>query len=316
MRRPAALLAVGLLAACQNGGAGPPPADPPVLPVPTARGPIIQDFSRAESAAAALEYRRLERRLRAEGRLRRDGGAAVAYSAADLADTFQEIAFRSEFRIGDGGYFTGAGVVGDGLLRWRDPVRVQLHFGRSVALDDRRRDRAMLERYAARLARATRHPVSVVPEGGNLHVFVAGLDEQAALGARFRRLLPPDGYARAASIAALGPSAYCAIVTWPAPGDPFTAEVAVAFVRSELPDLSRLACYHEEIAQGLGLGRDSRTARPSVFNEDDEFATLTRHDEQLLRILYDPRLSPGMTAREAAPIVRRIAAELAPPGAS
>ncbi len=55
---------------------------------------------------------------------------------------------------------------------------------------------------------------------------------------------------------------------------------------------------------------DSPTARPSIFNDDEEFALLTRHDELLLRILYDRRLQPGMTKAQAVPIVRQIAAEL------
>jgi hypothetical protein len=64
------------------------------------------------------------------------------------------------------------------------------------------------------------------------------------------------------------------------------------------------------MAQGMGLSNDSPEARPSVFNDDEEFALLTPHDEALLRILYDPRLRPGMTAEEAMPIVRAIAEEI------
>jgi hypothetical protein len=81
-------------------------------------------------------------------------------------------------------------------------------------------------------------------------------------------------------------------------------------IRAEHPDLLRLSCLHEEVAQGLGLANDSPTARPSIFNDDEEFALLTRHDELLLRILYDARLRPGMQSREAAPIARAIAEEL------
>ena len=58
------------------------------------------------------------------------------------------------------------------------------------------------------------------------------------------------------------------------------------------------------------LANDSRNARPSIFNDDDEFSLLTNHDELLLKMLYDPRLEPGMTAREAEPITRIIAREL------
>ena len=64
------------------------------------------------------------------------------------------------------------------------------------------------------------------------------------------------------------------------------------------------------MAQGLGLANDSPQARPSIFNDDDEFALLTTHDEMLLKILYNPALSPGMSAEAARPVVRRLAAQV------
>ena len=76
------------------------------------------------------------------------------------------------------------------------------------------------------------------------------------------------------------------------------------------PDLLRLSCIHEEIAQGLGLSNDSPAARPSVFNDDEEFGLLTTHDEFLLRILYDPRMRPGMNEIEAREQAELIASEL------
>ncbi len=84
----------------------------------------------------------------------------------------------------------------------------------------------------------------------------------------------------------------------------------MAVIRAENPGLLRLSCIHEELAQGLGLANDSPTARPSIFNDDEEFALLTTHDELLLRILYDRRLSPGMEAETARPVVNTIAREL------
>ena len=72
----------------------------------------------------------------------------------------------------------------------------------------------------------------------------------------------------------------------------------------------RLSCIHEEIAQGLGLANDSPTARPSIFNDDEEFALLTTQDELMLKILYNPALRPGMTESEARPIVESLAARL------
>ena len=57
----------------------------------------------------------------------------------------------------------------------------------------------------------------------------------------------------------------------------------------------------------MGLPNDSPDARPSLFNDSLEFALLTEHDEILLRMLYDPRLQPGMTVAEARPILPAVA---------
>lgn len=84
------------------------------------------------------------------------------------------------------------------------------------------------------------------------------------------------------------------------------------FIRAELPSAMRHSCIEEEIAQAMGLIRDDDDVRPSLFNEDEEFAFLTEHDEYLLRILYDPRIRPGAGRDEAIPIARRIAEELLP----
>jgi hypothetical protein len=72
----------------------------------------------------------------------------------------------------------------------------------------------------------------------------------------------------------------------------------------------RLSCLHEEIAQGLGLPNDSPRARPSIFNDDEEFALLTGMDEDMLRLLYNPALKPGMTEEEVRPILRELTAQL------
>jgi hypothetical protein len=67
---------------------------------------------------------------------------------------------------------------------------------------------------------------------------------------------------------------------------------------------------HEEIAQALGLANDSPRARPSIFNDDEEFALLTGQDELMLRMLYSPELQAGMTEAEARPIIQTLARRL------
>ena len=85
---------------------------------------------------------------------------------------------------------------------------------------------------------------------------------------------------------------------------------AMVIIRSELPEIMRRACFHEEIAQSLGLTNDSHFARPSIFNDDDEFATLTKFDGILLQILYDRRLNSGVSEKEASELIKQIAYEI------
>jgi acetyl-CoA acetyltransferase family protein len=88
------------------------------------------------------------------------------------------------------------------------------------------------------------------------------------------------------------------------------ARIAAMANAAEHPDLMRLSCLHEEITQGLGLANDSPAARPSIFNDDEEFALLTPMDELMLKMLYNPLLTPGMTEAEARPIVDSLATAL------
>ena len=83
-------------------------------------------------------------------------------------------------------------------------------------------------------------------------------------------------------------------------------------IPNEVKGLPRRSCIEEEFTHAFGPSADFDQARPSIFNDDREFALLTAHDLMLLRILYDPRLKAGMTEQEALPILRRIVAEVVP----
>ena len=109
-------------------------------------------------------------------------------------------------------------------------------------------------------------------------------------------------------------STYCLAFATDPEGDG-TYSHAIAVIRAEHPDLLRTSCIQEELAQGLGLSNDYALARPSIFNDDEEFGLLTRHDELLLQMLYDRRLRARHGEAEARPIVEQIAAELMGQGA-
>ena len=300
-------LAAGLACALLSGCAVLPLA-PPAPPGEAAKAPVATGPS-AEAQSFARYYVGVESRLVADGLLRTDGDALdTGLSAAQLAANFERIALFDEYTL-SGGRFV-AQETPSRLRRWAQPVRLQAHFGPLVDTAQREQDLAQLSAYARRLARVTRHPVRTVSTGGNFHVLYVGRDAQRDIGDLVREIVPGIGATTVAEIERLPRFTFCSVYAFSQAGGGSTYVAAIAIIRDEHPDLLRRSCLHEEVAQGLGLPNDSPTVRPSIFNDDEEFALLTRHDELLLRILYDPRLSPGMEVEEARPIVRRIAEEL------
>ena len=188
-------------------------------------------------------------------------------------------------------------------------VRVALRFGASVPAERRATDTARVASYLARLAGITGHPIALNDAAPNFHVWIVSEDERRALGPVIGRVMPSLGPAEIGGITNMPPSTYCVVYALASEGAS-TYTRAFAVVRAEHPDLLRLSCLHEEIAQGLGLANDSPRARPSIFNDDEEFALLTPQDEAMLRMLYDPALRPGMTEAEARPVVQSLAARL------
>ena len=260
------------------------------------------------SLAQRGHYAQVERELLKQNRLRRDRVPQDApIDAETLTRNFMTVALRDEY--GADGSHAGPDGLPAPLRRWRDPVRLQLEFGASANQPLRGIVLGEVTAYAARLAEITRHPVSVTSRGGNFAVLVLTDDERRDIAPRLAELGPGIPAADVDTIQHLSQENTCIVFAYSQGSNPTYAH-AVALIRAELPSLLRSSCIHEEIAQGLGLANDSLTVRPSIFNDDEEFALLTRHDELLLQILYDPRLRPGMTEAEARPIVRRIAAEL------
>ncbi|WP_111557774.1 DUF2927 domain-containing protein [Paracoccus sediminilitoris] len=325
----AVLAAALLLAACSDGQT--PPA-PPTSDRPDPR-PVTQEDAaptqaelrkaRAErnraanavptSASAASQtqrdyYAAMQRRLIAQGKLRRDRVPQDApITAETLTRDFMAIALRDEYsRSGDALVSQSRSAP---LRRWVQPVRLQLEFGPSTPVAERAAWRSEVTGFGNRLSDATGHPIALTGSGGNFAVLILSDDERRAIGPRLSELVPGIPSQDAAMLANLPPAISCTVFAY-SQGSASEYAHAVAVIRAELPDLLRTSCIHEEIAQGMGLANDSPTARPSIFNDDEEFALLTRHDELLLQILYDPRLRPGMTDAQAAPIVRQIASEL------
>lgn len=305
MRRSAApLLALAWLAACTPMESdGPRVSDlPAVTPRPAPAGPV----DTPDSAKVRRYYAQLQNEMLARGLMRTDGGGPdTPYDARILARNFIRIALYDEYTPGQTGYI--ARNEEDRLRRWDRPVAMSLQFGPTIPAAEQAADRARVAAFDARLARLTGLPIRLgAPETANFRVFVLNEDERRAFGPELRRIVPGISDMAVRTVTDLPLSTYCFVMSVSAPGQ-YTFGQAIAVIRGELPDLMREGCYHEELAQGLGPSNDSPAARPSIFNDDQEFLYLTMQDEHILRMLYDPRLTPGMTVEQAEPIVQELA---------
>ncbi|WP_299615149.1 DUF2927 domain-containing protein [uncultured Tateyamaria sp.] len=306
------IAALGLVAACDMLM----PVEPVLTPRARPAGlvpppaPTVQPTSQ-QSAELRAYLAQVQSSQLTSGLLRQDGGGPdTPFSSGMLARNFEQIVFFNEY--------AGPGVrpgSASALRRWTVPVRIGLEFGASVPPSQRTRDTNDVIAYARRLRQATGHPVSVSNNPNFLVFFVSEDDRAATLNARAPRL-PGVNRTNLAPVRDLPTDAYCAVAAYASGTDRSTYTAAVAVIRAENPDLLRLSCVHEELAQGLGLANDSPDARPSIFNDDDEFALLTDHDEHLLGMLYDDRLRPGIGLTEARPIVRTLAREATNQGPS
>ncbi|MCE2738449.1 MAG: DUF2927 domain-containing protein [Rhodobacter sp.] len=300
---PAFLAGFGL-AAC-----GPVAQDTPAPAAePIARTPVAAPVPSPASQAVRQHYAKVQANLLARGLMRTDSGSTDApFTDRMLADNFVRVALYDEYIRSDRGLV--AQPVQSRLRRWDQPVRVSVRFGDSVPADRQATDRARIASFLGRLQAISGHPIHLSESQPNFFIYVVSEDERQALGPTIRALLPALGTADVAGITQMPRATYCLVYALSGgTGNAYTKAFAV--IRAEHPDLMRLSCLHEEITQGLGLANDSPSARPSIFNDDEEFALLTPMDELMLKMLYDPRLSVGMTEAEARPIINTLATSL------
>lgn len=260
-----------------------------------------------EPAAVARHFRLSEDADAAQADATADE-ALTTPTAATLVRNFERTAFRKETELLAAA--TDENTAPIALMRFADPVRyvVTAHAG------DRALDRALdreLEVLAPRLARLTGLDIAAAPQGGRLNlafVSVKWSDRRS-----FADYMANSGEREATLDAWVGSLASPCLGTLRVDADGVIL-FALVVIAAETGPILRRSCVHEVTAQMLGLLGDHPDARPSVFNDDGEFVYLTRQDELLLRMLYDPRLKPGMPWEEAEPIARRIAQDLLGPG--
>ncbi|MFK5998755.1 MAG: DUF2927 domain-containing protein [Rhodobacterales bacterium] len=275
-------------------------------------GPEISTPTPPSATSRRLQtyYAGLQTRLKAQGKMREDYDPPdVQFTAADLAKDFERVALFDEYTEINGHFVAGRST--SSLRRWQQPVRIGMNFGPSVTEEQRARDTAYVRKFSARLARLSGLEIKLTDANrANFSLLFLNRDEQRTYAAS---LIGQVAYLTPLilnEIKTSPRSIYCVTYAISEKNSTTGYKGVVILIKGEHRGLMRTSCIQEEMTQALGLANDSPKARPSIFNDDEEFSLLTRHDELLLKMLYDPRLKVGMTLKQAHPIVQEIAQEL------
>lgn len=287
---------------------------------------------RAVSPDGSRAYREYAEKAQAEGLLRDDAVASdLPYDAALLARNFERVVFDQEAQKVSVNPAATTQVYR--LTRWDAPIRYR--FAGDAAQPA---DRAAVAALTARLSQVG-VSLALAQPGETANMIIAVMTPKArdhwyrSLGDQRRKQLRNtlvEAWVRTVNVPCAGmvgrsksraaadrrrrrerrnADADALAAAQAGVERDFGFNRAMIFIKSELTGAHRESCFQEEIAQSLGLLNDHDDVRPSIFNDRNEFAVVTNHDLDLLRILYDERLKPGMTRDRAMPIVRRIVRE-------
>ena len=239
----------------------------------------------------ARYYRDMEKGFLSRGQLRQDSGPA-SFDPGLLSESFREIALSREYGSKDAP-----------LMRWEEPVRMAVRFAPSVGKADQAVHVQTVRAYASRLQRLSGHEIRFQDPDPNFLVVVASEPEIRGLGPWLKAQVPGLSDRTIRTITRMPAGHLCMLVAVPHDDIRNGYRSAIAIVRAEHTPLMRQSCIEEELAQGMGLPNDCKGPRPSIFNDDEQYGVLTRHDEMLLRALYSPRLHSGMRREQAMPLV-------------
>ena len=256
-------------------------------------------------------YAAAEASLRDIGKMRTERAPKDApFSYADLMRNFMQIALHNEYGVSNGRFVARQSETH--LRRWEGPVRVGSISGTGTLPEDAQQNATEVDKFTRRLATITGLDMERAnPEAANMLILFLNAQEQIEFAETLPARYPGISLAVVDAFRDSPRNIFCAAFAFTAAGRKGVYENALILVKSEHSNFMRKSCVHEEMAQAMGLTNDSPDARPSIFNDDEEFAFLTRHDEILLRMLYDPRLKAGMESYEVGPLLPAIARDAA-----
>jgi len=207
------------------------------------------------------------------------------FSPTELTRGFMALAFGSDLRIG---------ARPRGIRRFDQPIRVAVVAGGSV---DRSAAMArVLEEYGHKVPKLR---LSTVTGNQPADVEVRLIDEkdfksalQVAFGAQITKTF----------VARTDPQCMTSVKS-STKGDIVRA---VSFVIVDKGDDVFLDCAYHELLHAFGLSNHDQRNPWTTLNQKRMVGYLSVYDRALLTLLYDPRLVPGMTPREARRILPRM----------
>ncbi len=211
-------------------------------------------------------------------------------SDEEIVRNFDLIVFNSEHRE----------MTVKMVRKWVAPIRIYLDVGVADADYYRRLTQGIVDRLAA----ATGHDLRIVNDRAAANV-VSNFDRMDRLLGALEAHYPGDAWIREIVNTNLCTGRFFSNHR----GEITRADIFIPTDRASSAGMLP-ACVIEETTQILGLPNDSDQVFFSIFNDNSGFMDLTTQDLTLIRLLYDPRLEPGMGRAEALATVRRIVPEL------
>lgn len=249
-------------------------------------------------------YRNLEAQFLKKGYLRSDAGArGINWDKNTLIRNFKQIAMYREYGGKSGFHAMQTESV---LRRWQDPVRISTIYGKSIGPQLKKNFSHEIGHTVSMIRKATGHKINFTNKNPNLFVIVVNDQERRNLRPFLNKIAPGLGRSGSRAILKMPKNVMCMVIAHPYADPRRGYKNAMIIVRAEHTPRMRRSCIQEEMAQAMGLPNDSDGAKPSIFNDNEEFGVLTDHDMMLLRILYDHRLKPGMTLKQVTPVLPAI----------
>jgi hypothetical protein len=208
-----------------------------------------------------------------------------------ITDSFVQIALRREYSINS---------KQDIIRKWRLPMRV---YVQSI-VGDSKLQKEMVEVQLNHLATITGHQIGFVKNTDNANLIIV-----FTLKKNLKSSLKTLGLYNRRSDAILEKAACLGNVRTSNKGEITSAVIHIP-VDSTRSNGLFLNCIVEEITQVMGLLNDSDKVFPSIFNDLSIDGYLSGLDYLLLKLLYHPKIMPGMEEDEVRQTVAKLLSEL------